>query len=109
MTELATEGLSLLKLGALLERADAMSPVSESVCRCMAGLAAAAYIALLARVGDYRGQSSPQGNIEVLPVVAVALRGFPALQLMRQQIKKRPAGALERDARICRPVQWEGL
>jgi hypothetical protein len=37
VTELATEGRSLLKDGARELRAEAMSPVSECVCRCMAG------------------------------------------------------------------------
>jgi hypothetical protein len=35
VTEPATEGLSLLKLGARLERGELMSPVSDRVCRCI--------------------------------------------------------------------------
>jgi hypothetical protein len=38
VTEPATEGRSLLKDGARELRAEAMSPVSECVCRCMAGV-----------------------------------------------------------------------
>jgi hypothetical protein len=37
VTEPVTEGRSLEKLGALLERLDIMSPVSEEVWRCMVG------------------------------------------------------------------------
>lgn len=37
VTELATEGRSLEKLGATLERLDIMSPASEEVWRCMVG------------------------------------------------------------------------
>src|SRR5690242_15279165 len=45
VTELATEGRSLVKLGAMLERLDMMSPVSEEVWRCMVGECAIAGIA----------------------------------------------------------------
>jgi hypothetical protein len=38
VTEPVAEGRSLLKDGARELRADAMSPVSECVCRCMAGV-----------------------------------------------------------------------
>ena len=37
VTQLATEGRSLEKLGALLERLENMSPVSEEVLRCIVG------------------------------------------------------------------------
>src|SRR5690348_13981261 len=37
VTELATEGRSLEKLGAMLERLDIMSPASEEVWRCIVG------------------------------------------------------------------------
>lgn len=37
VTELATEGRSLEKLGALLERLESMSPASEEVRRCIMG------------------------------------------------------------------------
>jgi hypothetical protein len=37
VTELATEGRSLEKLGAMLERLDIMSPASDEVWRCIVG------------------------------------------------------------------------
>jgi hypothetical protein len=42
VTEPATDGRSLEKLGAMLERLDMMSPVSEEVWRCIEGEGAGA-------------------------------------------------------------------
>ena len=86
MTELATEGRSLLKLGALLERVDAISPVSESVCRCMAA-ARAALDYVCTPLGDYLDQSL-EGNLDVHAGVAVALRSYRVLQVMRNEQKE---------------------